>query len=72
MFAMGGGIKGGRIHAGPWPGLSDENLEGPGDVPVLNNYRNILAPVLLRHGLAESALPQVFPDFELKPVAMYA
>jgi uncharacterized protein (DUF1501 family) len=37
MFVMGGGVKGGRV-IGPWPGLSDNLLEGPGDLPVANNY----------------------------------
>jgi len=68
MFVMGGGIKGGRVLA-KWPGLSREVLEGPGDLPVTTNYRNVLAPILQRHGAAR--LDQVFPNFTLDPLAIY-
>ncbi|MHA3772229.1 DUF1501 domain-containing protein [Verrucomicrobiota bacterium sgz303538] len=70
MWAMGRGVKGGRV-IGPWPGLRDESLEGPGDLPVWNNYRNVLAPILIRHGAETAALARVFPDFELKPLDLY-
>ena len=67
MWVMGGGVKGGRV-VGPWPGLNDERLEGPGDVPVLNNYRNVLAPVLARHGVPEARLGEVFPGWQSRPL----
>ena len=70
MWVMGGGVRGGRV-IGPWPGLREESLEGPGDLPVWNNYRNVLAPLLLRHGAEAEALGRVFPDFELKPLGLY-
>ena len=69
MFVMGGGIRGGRVLGG-WPGLGAEALEGPGDLPVWNNYRDVLAPILSRHG-AESSLADIFPDFALNPLAVY-
>jgi len=69
MFVLGGGIRGGRVLGG-WPGLQPETLEGPGDLPVWNNYRNILAPILARHGAADS-LAEVFPHFALKPLDLY-
>lgn len=69
MFIMGGGIQGGRVF-GKWPGLTREVLEGPGDLPVVNNYRNVLAPILLRHGGADG-LDQVFPEFPLNPIPLY-
>jgi len=69
MFVLGGGIKGGRV-LGKWPGLSREVLEGPGDLPVVTNYRNILAPILQRHGAADK-LNQVFPEFALAPLPLY-
>ena len=69
MFVMGGGVKGGRV-AGRWPGLKGEALEGPGDLPVLNNYRNVLAPILRRHG-AGSGMQQIFPEFEVEPMELY-
>lgn len=69
MFVLGGGIKGGRV-LGHWPGLSREVLEGPGDLPVVNNYRNVLAPILARHD-ASDALGQIFPGFDLAPLDLY-
>ncbi len=69
MFILGGGIKGGRV-LGKWPGLSREVLDGPGDLPVTTNYRNVLAPILQRHGAADK-ISQVFPEFTLDPLPLY-
>ncbi len=69
MFVMGGGIKGGRV-LGKWPGLSRDVLEGPGDLPVMTNYRNVLAPILQRHG-ADNRLNQIFPNFTLDALPIY-
>lgn len=71
MWVLGGGVKGGRA-IGAWPGLDEKKLEGPGDVPVVTNYRNVLAPILRRQGLADTALEKVFPNFELAPVDLYS
>jgi uncharacterized protein (DUF1501 family) len=65
MFVLGGGVRGRRI-AGEWRGLSAEILDGPGDVPVWNNYRNVLAPILARHGARDFA--RIFPEFSLQPL----
>jgi len=70
MFVLGGGVKGGRVLGG-WPGLKPEMLEGPGDLPVWNNYRNVLAPVLQRHGAAAESLGKIFPDFAFKPLDLF-
>jgi uncharacterized protein (DUF1501 family) len=76
MFLLGGGVKGGRIH-GQWHGLDPEvlerrgALEGYGDLPVLNNYRDVLSPVLLRHGAGIAELAAVFPEFRLNPFTLY-
>ena len=69
MFVMGGGVKGSRVLS-KWPGLSKDVLEGPGDLPVTINYRDILAPILQRHHPAVD-LAKVFPSYELKPQAIY-
>lgn len=69
MFLMGGGVKGGQV-LGEWPGLTKEVLEGPGDLPVKTNYRDVLAPILQRHS-PQVDLAKVFPAFELKPQAVY-
>ncbi|HSU56602.1 MAG TPA: DUF1501 domain-containing protein [Candidatus Dormibacteraeota bacterium] len=70
MFVLGGGVRGGRV-AGKWPGLTRDVLEGPGDLPVVTNYRNVLAPILERHGAGET-LDQVFPGFSLTPLDLYS
>lgn len=70
MWVLGGGVRGGRV-IGPWLGLGDERLEGPGDLPVQNNYRNVLAPVLARHGASAENLARVFPDFALQGLELY-
>ncbi|MBI5800291.1 MAG: DUF1501 domain-containing protein [Verrucomicrobia bacterium] len=69
MFLMGGGVKGGRVVA-KWPGLTKDVLEGPGDLPVTINYRDVLAPILQRHS-PQVDLAKVFPAFELKLQSVY-
>jgi uncharacterized protein (DUF1501 family) len=68
MFVIGGGVAGGRVH-GDWPGLDAGVLEGPGDVPVRTNYRDVLAPVLGRHGGAD-VLDRVFAQYRLRPLGL--
>ncbi len=65
MFVLGGGVRGGQV-AGAWPGLELDVLEGPGDLPVANNYRDVLAPVLRRHGAGDD-LSRIFPAFDVEP-----
>jgi uncharacterized protein (DUF1501 family) len=68
MFALGGGVQGGRVLGG-WPGLSSAVLEGPGDLPVRTNYRNVLAPIL--SAMADrSVVARAFPGFTLEPVPL--
>jgi hypothetical protein len=50
--------------------LTQDVLEGPGDLPVVTNYRNILAAILHRHGAGDT-LGKVFPNFTLQPVKLY-
>jgi uncharacterized protein (DUF1501 family) len=66
MFVLGGGTPGGMHCA--WPGLTDGYLDGPGDLPVVHNYRDVLASVLARHG--SSDLSTVFPGYALQPMAV--
>src|SRR5271165_5333521 len=70
MLLMGGGIRGGRV-LGKWPGLAADFLTGPGDLQVVQNYRNVLAPILLRHG-GGPHLPTIFPDFQLNSLDVYS
>jgi uncharacterized protein (DUF1501 family) len=68
MFILGGGVKGKRV-VGDWPGLKPDVLEGPGDLTVVHNYRNVLAPVLRRHGAGDK-LNVIFPDFNLEEIVI--
>ena len=56
---LGGGVTGGV--QGTWPGLSDDFLEGPGDVAMANDYRDVLWPVLARHRATDRAA--LFPEW---------
>ncbi len=63
MFVLGKGINGGQV-LGEWPGLTESDLYGPGDLEVTTDYRTVLAELLIkRHGYQD--LSMVFPDFEL-------
>lgn len=61
MFLLGGGFKGGKVY-GKWPGLADSDLEGPGDLRVTTDYRDILAEVLSKR-IPGSKPSQVFPGY---------
>ena len=68
MFAMSGGVKGGQVIS-RWPTLNQDLLEGPGDLPVTINYRNVLAPILSKFGVGDR-FGSIFPSFELAPVVL--
>ncbi len=70
MFILGGGIRGGRVLA-DWKGLHADRLEEPGDLPVAHNYRDVLAPILIRHG-APNRLDAIFPGHIPAPLDIYA
>ena len=59
MFLMGGGERGDVL--GKMPELETGILVGPGDVPVVTDYRDVLKPVLMKHGVGGS-MAQVFPE----------
>ena len=57
-FVLGGGTPGGVV--GTWPGL--DHLEGPGDLPVGTDLRDVFGAVLSRHGGVDPAV--VFPGHQ--------
>lgn len=60
-LVLGGGVRGGV--KGTWTGLADAVLD-QGDVPGLNDYRDLLAEVVgSRFGLSAGALATVFPGW---------
>lgn len=67
MMLMGQGIIGGKVLA-RWPGLEDHQLEGPGDLRVTMDYRDVLAEVLTRRVNADYShngrLAAVFPNYQ--------
>jgi uncharacterized protein (DUF1501 family) len=61
MFAMGGGIKGGKVY-GEWPGLAREQLNEDRDLALTTDFRDVFAELLVGH-LGCRNTDAVFPDF---------
>lgn len=60
MFAMGGGVNGGKVY-GDWPGLAESRLE-EGDLAITTDYRQVLMELLAaRAGNGKTA--ETFPGF---------
>jgi len=70
MFLMGGGVKGGQIHA-KWPGLEEHQLDETGDLRVTTDYRDILGEVLANR-MGNKSVPSVFAGYEPQPVGLLA
>ncbi len=64
MFALGGNIRGGRVVT-DWPGLAKDDLEGPGDLRVTIDYRDILGEIVARR-LQNDRVAEVFPSHTLR------
>ncbi|MBM3814415.1 MAG: DUF1501 domain-containing protein [Acidimicrobiia bacterium] len=65
MFALGGAVKGGKIH-GRWPGLEKEQLFEGRDLAVTTDFRQVLGELISGH-LGHSGLSDVFPGFAFTP-----
>jgi uncharacterized protein (DUF1501 family) len=64
MFALGGGVNGGRIY-GDWPGLAPGDLR-EGDLRVTTDVRQVLQEILVtRRG--EDNLGSIFPSLDYRP-----
>jgi uncharacterized protein (DUF1501 family) len=62
MFAMGGGIRGGKVY-GDWPGLgNDEQLYEGRDLNLTTDFRDVLGELVSRH-MGNSNLNAVFPGY---------
>jgi len=76
MFALGGLVRGGKVH-GQWPGLLEEsssqtdslNPVGPSGLKILIDYRSVLAEVLTKF-LGHRNVNQVFPNFQPEAVGL--
>ena len=61
LWVLGGGIAGGRI-AGRQVALTEASLFQNRDLPILNDYRSVLAHLFARiYGLGDAALGRVLP-----------
>jgi uncharacterized protein (DUF1501 family) len=63
MFAMGGGIQGGKA-LGKWPGLEPEQLFEGRDLAVTTDFRDVLGELVAKH-LGNRKLDSVFPGYKL-------
>src|SRR5579862_1066248 len=61
MFALGGGVKGGKIY-GDWPGLEQEQLYEQRDLMLTTDFRDVLGEVVTRH-LGNPEVASVFPEY---------
>ena len=64
MFAMGGGIKGGKVY-GKWPGLEREQLYEGRDLALTTDFRDVLGELVARH-TGNPLLKGVFPGYDPK------
>jgi uncharacterized protein (DUF1501 family) len=59
MLIIGGGVRGGRVHA-TWPGLAPEQRYEGRDLAVTTDFRDVFAEIVTRHlGVANPA--PIFP-----------
>lgn len=63
MFAMGGGVKGGKVYT-DWPGLAPEQLNEDRDLAMTTDFRDVFAEVITGHLGAEHT-GAIFPDFTM-------
>ncbi len=69
-LVLGSGVSGGKVHA-TWPGLKQEQLEGPGDLRVTTDYRNVLLE-LSQHVFGPGVTGDVlFPGLGYKPSGVF-
>ena len=61
MFAIGGAVRGGRVH-GRWPGLEREQLHEGRDLALTTDFRAVFSELLARH-MGATDLATVFPGY---------
>ncbi len=61
MFAMGGGIRGGKVY-GEWPGLASERLYEGRDLALTTDFRDVLGECVTKH-LGGRSVADVFPGY---------
>jgi len=68
MLALGGNVKGGKVH-GRWPGLASHQLFEGRDLAVTTDFRDVFAEVLTKH-LGVPSMASVFPKYEARRVGL--
>jgi uncharacterized protein (DUF1501 family) len=66
MFALGGGIAGGRVLT-EWPGLQPEQLYEGQDLEITIDYRDVLTEIITRR-LGNPDFRSVFTDPDYEPI----
>lgn len=61
LLLLGGALIPGKVYA-EWPGLAPDSLDGPGDLRVTTDYRDLLAEIVAFR-LKNRDLAAVFPDY---------
>jgi uncharacterized protein (DUF1501 family) len=61
MFAIGGGVQGGRVH-GRWPGLAREQLHEGRDLALTTDFRTVFSEVVGGH-MGTTGIDTLFPGF---------
>jgi uncharacterized protein (DUF1501 family) len=61
MFAIGGPVKGGKVH-GRWPGLAPEQLYEGRDLALTTDFRAVFSEIASKH-LGAAKLDAVFPGY---------
>jgi uncharacterized protein (DUF1501 family) len=70
MFAVGGGVKGGKVY-GQWKGLAQEQLFEGRDLAVTTDFRDVFGELLTKQ-LGVASLKDVFPHYDVKPLGILA
>lgn len=67
FFALGGGVKGGKV-LGKWPGLAPDKLFEARDLAVTTDFRDVFAEVAAKHcGASGEGLEKIFPKYKVQP-----
>jgi uncharacterized protein (DUF1501 family) len=61
MFALGGGVRGGKVY-GDWPGLAHEQLYEGRDLNVTTDFRTVLSELVSKQ-MGNRDLAHIFPGF---------
>lgn len=69
-LVLGGGVRGGRVVTA-WPGLGNDDTEGPGDLRVTTDYRDLLWEAL-EHRFGATDRDSVFPGLVPRRPGVFA